>query len=319
MGKEHKTARSGAEAQSTFRSFQHTLPFRLLLKGFLLAARWLPVWLLRFVGFFVAIVFVLFNPANFRAIMGNLRIIRPGRSTLVYAAMAFGVFKNYAFYLIDLFHISHDTARVRNYRVDIRGLGHLQAAKDRGCGIVLLTTHLGNWEIGGLAISAHGGKICVVYAPDSSGLLEDQRKFIRMVDSVEEVALEAGGFSSLRLLRLLQDGKTVALQGDRLTFDSGVSVPFFGQPALFPKGPVKLALASGSVILPVFIPITGYKSYEIIIEEPVVMEPMQSGREELEKNLSKIITIFERQISRNPTQWFTFMPFWGERDKEHSD
>ncbi|GAB4490056.1 MAG: hypothetical protein OHK006_22450 [Thermodesulfovibrionales bacterium] len=319
MEKEQQTGRRGPEAQSTFRVFQHTRPFRLLLKGFLAATRWLPVWLLRCVGFFVAIVFVLFNPANFRAIMGNLRIILPGKSSLAYAAMAFGVFINYAFYLIDLFHLSHDTARFRNYRVAIRGLEHLPRAQDRKGGIILLTTHLGNWEIGGLALSARGRKICVVYSPDSSGLLEDQRRRIRLVDAVEEVALSAGGFSSLRLLRLLQEGKAVALQGDRLTFDSGVSVPFFGRPALFPKGPIKLALVSGSVILPVFIPITGYKSYEIIIEEPVVVEPMQGGRGELEKNLLKIIKIFERQISRYPTQWYTFMPFWEDGDEERAD
>ncbi len=304
----------GAEAESTFRRVQHTLPFRMLLRGFLVATKYLPVWFLRLVGFFVALIFVLFNPANFRAIMGNLAVIRPGMSGARCAAMAFGVFKNYAFYLIDLFHISHDPSRIRGYRVTFSGLEHLDEALASGKGIVMLTSHLGNWEIGGLLLGLRGRKLHVVYSPDSSGILEEQRRFIRDIEAVEEIPLSRGGFSSLRLLRVLQERGIVALQGDRLTFDSGMTMPFFGKEARFPKGPVKLALAADSLILPVFMPISGYKSYNVVIERPVAPERSGTGREELRTNLRKIITILEKQIGRHATQWYAFMPFWEEHE-----
>lgn len=308
-----------AEAGSAFRSIQHTGFARLLLRGFLLATKYLPVWLLRAVGFFVAGVFLIFNRENFRTIIVNLKTIEPGLTACRYAAMAFGVFKNYAWYLIDLFHISHDISRIRNYKVRFSGLEHLDDALTAGKGVLLLTAHLGNWEIGGIFLSMRGQKIHVVYFPDSSGMIEQQRRFVRALEGIEEIPLSEGSFLAVRLLRVLQEGGTVALQGDRLTFDSGVPITFFGKNALFPKGPVKLALASDSVVLPVFMPIAGYKAYEIIIDEPIAMERMNGAAEELRTNLTKVVEVFERRIGTYPTQWFTFMPFWTEGREDISD
>ena len=59
-------------------------------------------------------------------------------------------------------------------------------------------------------------------------------------------------------------------------------------------------------MIPIFIPLNGYKTYEIIIEEPLVMEPDKP----VEENLARLLTVFERQIGRYKTQWYMFMPFW---------
>jgi len=305
-----------AEAQSVFRELQNTLPFRLLLRGFLGATKYMPVWLLRLSGRLVVPVFISFNFRNYRAIRRNLARIRPGLKKLASLRMAYGVFRDYAFYLIDLFYLSHDSRRLDEYEFRITGMENLEQALSSGRGIVLLAAHLGNWELGSLKLCLKDKKIHVVFAPDSSSLLESQRRFLRSADGVQEVPLRDGGFSSLKLLRVLQEGGVVALQGDRLTFDRGITVMFFGQEALFPKGPVKLALVSDSIVLPVFIPITGYKSYEIIVEAPVYMETGEGVTDDVKTNLQKIITIWETYIGRYPTQWFTFMPFWEDDKKE---
>ena len=314
IGRHHEGNR--AEAQSVFRRLQDTLLFRVLLSGFFNATKYLPVWLLRLTGRPVVLVFIAFNFRNYRAIQKNLARIKPGLSSLRYAYLAYGVFRDYSFYLIDLFYLSHDARRLDEYEFRVTGMENLEKALSSGRGIVLLASHLGNWELGSLKLSLDDRKIHVVYSPDSSSILESQRSFLRSAEGVQEVPLREGGFSSLRLLRVLQEGGIVALQGDRLTFDSGIAVPFFGHEALLPKGPVKLALVSDSIVIPVFIPMTGYKSYEIIVEGPVFMETGESVTDELKTNLQKIIKILEKYIGRYPTQWFTFMPFWEDDKKE---
>jgi len=316
--KENINAAGGAEARSVFRKFQNTLPFRLLVRGFLIATKYMPVRFLRLSGIFFVFLFIGFNFRNYRAIRKNLSRIKPGLSSAAYSFMAFDVFKHYSYYLIDLFHLSHDPGRIKKYRVNVRGIENYDAISSQKNGVIFLTTHLGNWEIGGLKLASMGRELNVVYAPDSSLLLEIQRSFIRRVEGIKEIALKQGVFSSLKLLRVLQDGETVALQGDRLTLDSGVKVKFFGADALLPKGPVKLALVSDSIIIPVFMPITGFKSYDIIMEKPIMMERLSDPAKELETNLNKIIKILEKYISLYPTQWYTFMPFW-EEDKEELD
>lgn len=288
---------------------QHMLIVRLMLKGFMAATKILPVWFLRAVGHVCVVFFILFvSFKNFRGIMMNMRRIKPGISTFDAALMAHRVYVSYSYYLIDLYRISHDIKRISEYKIKITGLELMNEAVKSGKGLVLLTTHLGNWELGGLLLPARDSIIHVVYWPDSSDMLEMQRRNIRATGQVVEIALKPGEFSSVKLFRVLEQGGIVALQGDRLQFDSGQSVGFFGSPALFPKGPVKLAMLSGALVVPVFMPMRGYKSYEIIVEKPLEMD----ASIELKYNLLKITSVFERYISRYPEQWYTFIPFWDE-------
>jgi len=300
---------NGAEAQSAFREHQDRMFFRLLIKGFIFSTKYLPVWALRLFGFPFIVFFMAYNYKNTISIMKNLRKIEPKDSSLKIFLKAFSLFKNYAYYLIDLLYISHDGERFKEYKIKETGRENMLSALESKRGVILLTTHIGNWEMGGpMAKRYFGKRLNLVYSPDSQYFLESQRKRIRKMGEVNEIALSEGGFSSLKILRILQAKEAIALQGDRLTFDSGVVVEFFGKDAIFPKGQVKLASLTGALILPVFIPITGYKSYEIIVSEPISVEPSL----ELKENLSKIIKVFEIYIKRYSTQWFTFMPFWVE-------
>ena len=301
-----------AEIPSQFREVQHTPLMRTLLKGFVRSAGFLPVWLMRLLAVSVVLpIAIPLTGKNFRGIMANMGRMDPGGSRVGRIVHSWAVYKNYAYYLIDLLYLSHGRGRAREYRTKIIGGENLLKALKQGQGVVLLTTHLGNWEIGGEAIGVTGKKIHLVYAPDSSAIFEHQRNLMRGETQVEGVALKPGELVSLKLYRLLRQGELVALQGDRLQFDRGVSMPFFGSPATFPRGAVRIAQLSGSPVLPIFIPLKGYKTYEIIIEEPLVMEPDKP----VEENLAKLLAVFERQIGRYKTQWYMFMPFW-EKDQE---
>lgn len=301
---------SSAEFPSVFRKLQNSMPFRILMEGFIFSTRYLPVWILRLAGMPFVLFFMVLTFRNFLAVAGNLRNISPEMSFLKAALSAAAVYKNYSFYLIDLFYISHDLERVKEYRLEIQGFENIQEAVDSNRGIILLTSHIGNWEIGGLALSSTGREINIVYSPDSSAALESQRRLMRSAIGVKEIPLKSGEFSSLKLLRILRESGIIALQGDRLLFDAGVRMLFFKKPALFPKGTVKLALASECIILPVFVPLAGYKSYKIIVEKPVVAQEYSDKEEELKMNLRKIIDVFEKYTEQYSTQWFTFMPFW---------
>lgn len=301
-----------AEIPSRFREVQHTPLMRTLVRGFVRSAGFLPVWLMRVLAVFLVLpIAIPLTGRNFRGIMANMGRMDPGGSGGRRILNSWAVYKNYAYYLIDLLYLSHGRGRAREYRTTIIGGENLFKALKQGKGVVLLTAHLGNWEIGGEAIGVTGKKLHLVYAPDSSAVFEHQRNLMRGETSVEGVALKPGELVALKLYRLLEQGELVALQGDRLQFDRGVSLSFFGSPATFPQGAVRIAQLSGSPIVPIFIPLKGYKTYEIIIEEPLVMEPDKR----VEENLAKLLTVFERQIGRYKTQWYMFMPFW-EKDQK---
>ena len=272
----------------------------------------MPVWFMRAIAAFIALpIAVPLTLKNFQAMVKNFRRMEPDGSWFKISLQALAVYKNYTYYLIDLLYLSHGQDRVENYAITINGGDNLWKALEKGKGVVLLTSHLGNWEIGGRAIRGVGKKIHLVYSPDSIDIFERQRNLMRGEESVQNVILKPGGLSSLTLYRLLEEGELVALQGDRLLFDRGIPIPFFGSLARFPQGPVRLAQLSGSPVVPIFIPMKGYKAYEIIIEAPLEMDPDRR----IEDNLSRVISVFERHIGRYRTQWYTFRPFWDEDNK----
>jgi len=300
-----------AEAKSRFRRYQEHFFFRGLISAFNVASRILPRWVMRPAAPFFSLFFISFNMNNFRAVMTNMRTIFPGIGRLKAAALAYRMFLKYAFYLIDLFYISHGRDRIRKFRINYIGDEILIRAVSSGRGVILLTLHMGNWEIGGLAMAEKGLPPPVVaYYPDSQGLIERQRNMLRELSDVEDIELREGEFSAIRLLRILQEGGVVALQGDRLQFDSGVEMEMFGHTALFPKGPVMLASAANAIILPTFMVMNGYNTYDIYVEKPVEIKVYSKREETLRRNLRHLTGIFEKYISRYPDQWYTFMPFW---------
>jgi KDO2-lipid IV(A) lauroyltransferase len=297
------------EAPSRLRKVQNTFPVRSLIKGFIGASGFLPVWFMRLLALGIVLpIAVPLTRANFRQVKENLRRLHPDGSRLQRIREVWSVYRHYTFYLIDLMYLSHGRGRDREYRVRITGGENLFRAREQGKGVLLLTSHLGNWEIGGRALAGIGEKIHVVYSPDSSDLFERRRSLMRGNgnEDVHSVGLKAGGLTSLTLYRLLARGALVAIQGDRLLFDRGLPVSFFGFPARFPLGPVRLAQLSGSPVVPIFIPMTGYKSYEIIIEAPIDMD----AQARTEDNLSRLVAVLERYIGRYRTQWYTFRSFW---------
>jgi phosphatidylinositol dimannoside acyltransferase len=298
---------SAVEAPSRFREFQNTFPVRSLIKGFIGASGFLPVWFMRLLA--LAVVLPLAIPltgSNFREVLENLQRLNPAGTPWQRFREAWSVYAHYAFYLIDLMYLSHRPERAREYTVTVSGSEHLFQALEQGKGVLLLTSHLGNWEMGGRALAGIGKKIHVVYSPDSSDLFERRRTLMRGGEHVQGLELREGGLASLTLYRLLVRGELVALQGDRLLFDRGLPVSFFGFPARFPQGPVRLARLSGCPVVPIFIPMKGYKAYEIIIEAPLEM----AAQERTEQSLARLVSVFERYIGRYRTQWYTFRSFW---------
>ena len=96
---------------------------------------------------------------------------------------------------------------------------------------------MGNWELGGVILSKLGHTVNVVYLPDASTHLEEERKTFRRTKGVNQIVLENSNFSPIKMLKALQRNELVALQGDKLFYDKGIEVPFFGAPAKFPRGP----------------------------------------------------------------------------------
>jgi lauroyl/myristoyl acyltransferase len=300
------------EAESRFRKYQHTPFLKGVIISFRIASRILPLWFMKTSAIFIIPVFIVFNYKNFKNVIKNISHIKPSCGKMRKMISAYMVFLNYSFYLIDLFFLSHGQKRIDNYHIEVKGEEYLKKIISSNSGFILLTLHMGNWEISGAILSARGITPYIVYSPDSENIIESNRSLLRRLFNIKDISLNMNKVNlfSIKLLNILREGGAVAFQGDRLLGDSGIEVDFFDRSAVFPRGPVILSIVSEAPILPVFCVMKGYTSYEVYIEKPYHVSMYPSREETIKKSLEDIVRIFEKYISLYYEQWYNFMPFW---------
>jgi lauroyl/myristoyl acyltransferase len=119
-----------------------------------------------------------------------------------------------------------------------------------------------------------------------------------------------GAMLSFDLLEALRRGEIVSIQGDRA--EGGLAkIPahLFGKRIQLPSGPFALAQVAQVPIYPLFVARSGYRSYQIIVHEPIVVPRTGRRREEdIAPAVEKWQTILEETIKEHWDQWFAFTP-----------
>ena len=122
---------------------------------------------------------------------------------------------------------------------------HVRANNAKGRGVVMLSAHVGNAELAGQGLIPLGIPCFAVTEPIEPAAL---RRMMNKIRSTHGVEFEPVGVASAkRIVRILRDGGTVALMGDRDISGPRMRLPFFGEDAWMPTGPVEVALRTGAV------------------------------------------------------------------------
>jgi lauroyl/myristoyl acyltransferase len=188
----------------------------------------------------------------------------------------------------------------------------LVAASRDGRGAILLTAHVGNFELGGLFLAQLGLKVAAVYVPDPSPVVERHREDARRMLGVRGLPIDTSPFAFLPVRKALEENIFVAIQGDRDVSGTGRRMPFFGKSASFPVGPFRLAQASGAPIFPVFVLQEDDGRYRTIVEEAIRVPNVrgEEGDAAVVAALASFVASMERTIRAYPSQWYLFTRFW---------
>jgi KDO2-lipid IV(A) lauroyltransferase len=218
-------------------------------------------------------------------------------------SLARRVFRNYARYLTDYGRFrGMSTEKLDRTIPEIEGLEYARGALHSPKGTILVTGHIGNWELGALYFARMGLKVNVVVLPDNAPQIDAIRENYRSRHSIRTIAMDGSPFTALEIMTALRRGELVAMLVDRSGAAEGVEGEFFGKPHFFPRGPFLLSRATGAMILPAFIVRdgNGYRGYA---ENPFVAEG--PGDEPYVRRLAESL---ERIIRRFPDQWYNFLP-----------
>ena len=220
-------------------------------------------------------------------------------------------FVRYAQYLVDYTRMDLlKEDNLGNLVGDFQGKEQIDRALSRGKGAMILTAHLGNWEMGGVFLSLLGYSLNVITAPDVAARLHDYRVRLRQEQRIKVITLNDTLSSSLAVFKALKDNELVALLGDRELIGKGIPVTFFGQQVFFPIGPALLALLSDAALIPTFVLMGEGGKYLCLAEPPLPVQRTGNRDKDLAVNAQGIAEVMEKFIRSYPDQWFTFYDYF---------
>jgi lauroyl/myristoyl acyltransferase len=287
---------------------------RLWFPAVLLSSRNLPRPLVHGGGRALAAVYYRLRPKYLRAARRNLAVILgESEDAPEVRRLASEMVASHFRAWVDFLHFAtrppEDAARLVE---GVVGYSRIVEGRLGGKGVLLLTAHLGNWEVGGLMLAQVNQPIHVVLVPDIFPGVERERRRLHARCGVTEIQVDHSFVPTLSVLRALGENEIVAMQGDRDFDNTGIAVPFFGREAFFPRGPLRVAMASGAVVLPAFIVGLPDGRYRAIVEEPLPIVADGDRDAALRKNLLTYVALLERYVRRYPEQWYCFYPFWDD-------
>lgn len=281
-----------------------------------LIARFLAASLPGFIKYWIALrvsdLYFLFNRKGKQAVIHNLRNVTSNRDIFKSARE---VFHNFGKYLADFLFI----AQLNRYNwrkwVKLVNSEYFESAYREKKGIIALTAHIGNWELGGVILSLIG-------YPTSAMVLPQRNKSVNNFFLTQR---QSKGLNPLPVgpqiresFRRLKKGEVLAILGDRnigtlragRDKSSGVEVDFFGKKAYLPRGPAVLAYWTEAIILPGFTIRGKDNKYTLYFEQSVKVERCKNKEEFIRINTQKIAQIIEKYISLYPEQWCVFEEIW---------
>ncbi|HXQ20657.1 MAG TPA: lysophospholipid acyltransferase family protein, partial [Candidatus Acidoferrales bacterium] len=233
------------------------------------------------------------------------------------AHLARASFINIARCFFELAKIDEIRARWETY-FEVEGWEHAQAMLTAGKGAVIVTGHIGNWELLAAYFAWRGVPVAAIarriYAVRLNQILVD----FRSRQGVQTILRESPS-SARQILKALKANSVLAMLIDQDTHAPSISVPFFGRLARTPAAAASLAIRRDIPAIAVFIRRRPGGGHRITVKPPFVIEPggdLTTGIRSLTRQFNAAI---EEQIRENPAEWVWWHRRWRRAPMAHLD
>lgn len=179
---------------------------------------------------------------------------------------------------------------------------------------ICISGHFGNWETAARAMLNYHDKVSIIYRDANNPLVNDM--YLSMRQDIRFTNIPKGNKGVKAILESIKSKNFICFLSDQ-KLNQGISVNFFGKPAMTPSAPIKLAIKFNLPILFVRSIRTQGVNFKIHIDGPYEIKDLLKGTKNIEDQelalTKKMNEIIEDWIEEDPSQWFWIHRRW-EKD-----
>lgn len=252
-----------------------------------------------------------------QAIADNLAAVFPGESREALERRALATFRSYARDAIDFLRALSATGSEARALFEIAEpyRGFFDDLRSKGRGIILVTGHWGNWEVGSALFRALGMPLTIVAMTEADPTVNRIRREIRDALGADTIEVRQSFDTALQIRRRLAENRIVAMLIDRHYGRDRVPVTLLGRRAFFLRTPLLMGHVTGAPILPCSIERTGPGRFAIRPGTPIYIATTGSRDQAIAEAAQQVADAVERCIRAHPEYWYQFYRYWdAQRD-----
>ena len=244
-----------------------------------------------------------------RAVADNLKLVFPELPVRERRRIAHRCYRHFGAMTCDTIALSRLDAVGFCKRLTLVGWERLAEADALGRGLLVLSAHLGNWEVAARPVGLYRGPFHVVVRPFNNPLVYHYMERERERFGERQIAKRGAAKQLFRVLR--EGGKAGVVMDQRVRPGQGIVLPFLGHPALVTPLPASVALRTGAPAVSIVAwPEPGGR-YRVELGEPILpATDGERGDDAVAALTTRYLAALETDIRRRPEQWLWMHRRW---------
>jgi lauroyl/myristoyl acyltransferase len=249
-----------------------------------------------------------FSPLARPRLEYNLKVACPELTDVELRRLSWLNFRNHAKAYADLMMLPRTRVSEMRPLLKVSGLEHLEQARAMGKGVLVVSCHMGSYEVVAAIWSSTLTPVSFFAEELEPRALFEWYRDTRARLGISVLPLNVSGLR--KVVQALRDNEMVITAIDRDITGTGRKLPFFGRPAPIPMGPAQMALRMGTPLLPVCVYRLPDDSYMAEAAPLVIVE--RTGDEEADEArvTHDLLRPIEEFIRRHPEQWHVPHRIW---------
>ena len=220
------------------------------------------------------------------------------------------VFRHFGISILELLQMTCFSQKELLSNMQIEGKEIIVEALARQKGVVLITAHLGNYEMAWQSVPFYFGRQMTGVAKKMRNVRLDRLIHRMRKRFGNKIIYKKGALPEM--MRTLRQGEMVGILMDISRRFDGVEVNFFGRRATATPAAALLGLRCKSPIIPAFCHRRDNGKLIISVERPIEIQRTKGLRSDLQANTQLITDRVERAIRNHPEQWNWMLKRWKE-------